>query len=207
MYILNAFVHSIFVITPRYPRRTLSRGSLLSSRASSPSSGMVSPSSSQPSPNPEKMTSSSPVPLPVIPVKANGIKVKQEIETSCQMEDAETRAMSPVNGDHNGDKDDTETLGDKRKDGPVAVSPGDSQSPPPLVAKSSLGGQDKPETKSDSPLAALQMLCDTQKKTPKTPKISESSTSDSGSMLAFSWACNQAQVPRSTTESEATAMA
>ena len=165
-----------------------------SPRASSPSSGMVSPSSSQPSPNPEKMTSSSPVPLPVIPVKANGIKVKQEIETSCQMEDEETRAMSPVNGDHNGDKDDTETLGNKSKDGPVAVSPGDSQSPPPLVAKLSLGGQDKPETKSDSPLAALQMLCDTQKKTPKTPKISESSTSDSGSMLAFSWACNQAQV-------------
>ena len=36
------------------------------------------------------------------------------------------------------------------------------------------------------------MLCDTQKKTPKTPKITESSASDRGSMLAFSWACNQA---------------
>ena len=174
-----------------------------SPRASSPSSGMVSPSSSrpssQPSPNPEKMTSSSPVPLPVIPEKANGIKVKEEIETSCQMEEeTETGAVSPVNGDRNGDKDDTETHEDKSRDGqeegrgPVRRSP-DSQSPPPLVAKLSLGGQDKAETKSDSPLAALQMLCDTQKKTPKTPKISESSSaSESGSMLAFSWACSQA---------------
>ena len=166
-----------------------------SARASSPSSGLASPSSSrpssQPSPSPEKMpvSSVSPVPLPVIPEKANGVKVKQEVETSCQME--ETSAVSPVNGDHsNGDKDDTEAPGD-RSDEEVTTS-ADSKSPPPLVAKLSLGGQDKPETKSDSPLAALQMLCDTQKKTPKTPKISESSPSESGSMLAFSWACNQA---------------
>ena len=103
-----------------------------------------------------------------------------------------------------GDKDD-ETLPDNGDDtqeedlecpAPAAAdspdkSAADSQSPPPLVAKLSLGGRDK-EKSSDSPLAALQMLCDTQKKTPKTPKIAETTASDPGSMLAFSWACNQA---------------
>jgi len=59
-------------------------------------------------------------------------------------------------------------------------------SPP---AKLSTGDKEK---KSENPLAALQMLCDTQKKTPKTPKITENSMSDPGAMLAFSWACNQA---------------
>ena len=51
-----------------------------------------------------------------------------------------------------------------------------------------------PPAKSDNPLAALQMLCDTQRKTPKTPKIAESGNpmSDPGAMMAFSWACNQA---------------
>jgi hypothetical protein len=40
------------------------------------------------------------------------------------------------------------------------------------------------------------MLCDTQKKSPKSrPAIPESAQmSDPGAMLAFSWACNQAQV-------------
>merc|ERR1719158_623668 len=42
------------------------------------------------------------------------------------------------------------------------------------------------------------MLCDTQKKSPKNrpPTISEANSqmSDPGAMLAFSWACNQAQV-------------
>ena len=51
-----------------------------------------------------------------------------------------------------------------------------------------------------NPLAALQLLCDTQRKTPKTPKISEttasvggvSKISDPAALMAFSWACNQA---------------
>jgi uncharacterized C2H2 Zn-finger protein len=59
---------------------------------------------------------------------------------------------------------------------------------------------------SSNPLAALQMLCDTQKKMPKIPnssssKIAEGSRSNShsplsdpGAILAFSWACNQAVV-------------
>ena len=63
-------------------------------------------------------------------------------------------------------------------------------SPPPLQTKSPAGSEK--EKKSDNPLAALQMLCDTQKKTPKTPKITENNLSDPGSMMAFSWACNQA---------------
>ena len=63
-------------------------------------------------------------------------------------------------------------------------------SPPPLQSKSPAGTEK--EKKSDNPLAALQMLCDTQKKTPKTPKITENNLSDPGSMMAFSWACNQA---------------
>ena len=53
--------------------------------------------------------------------------------------------------------------------------------------------------KSENPLAALQMLCDTQKKSPKLggnrpPAPETSQMSDPGAMLAFSWACNQAQV-------------
>jgi len=52
--------------------------------------------------------------------------------------------------------------------------------------------------RSENPLAALQMLCDTQKKSPKNrpQTISEANSqmSDPGAMLAFSWACNQAQV-------------
>ena len=63
-------------------------------------------------------------------------------------------------------------------------------SPPSLQSKSPAGSE--AEKKSDNPLAALQMLCDTQKKTPKTPKITENNLSDPGSMMAFSWACNQA---------------
>merc|ERR1711971_179879 len=53
------------------------------------------------------------------------------------------------------------------------------------------------EPKNKNPLAALQMLCDTQKKTPKGNRIhtsqpSDQTSSDPGAMLAFSWACNQA---------------
>ena len=86
--------------------------------------------------------------------------------------------------DNDASKDDNENLED------INEKEMDLGSPPPLVAKSPVGIEK--EKKSDNPLAALQMLCDTQKKTPKTPKITENNLSDAGSMLAFSWACNQA---------------
>ena len=61
------------------------------------------------------------------------------------------------------------------------------------------GGNKATSEKSENPLAALQMLCDTQKKSPKLggqrpPAPETSQMSDPGAMLAFSWACNQAQV-------------
>ena len=53
--------------------------------------------------------------------------------------------------------------------------------------------EEEGEKKSSNPLAALQLLCDTQRKSPKNPRISEpSQISDPGAMMAFSWACNQA---------------
>ena len=63
-----------------------------------------------------------------------------------------------------------------------------------------VSGNKATSEKSENPLAALQMLCDTQKKSPKLggqrpPHAPETSQmSDPGAMLAFSWACNQAQV-------------
>lgn len=51
------------------------------------------------------------------------------------------------------------------------------------------------ETKSDKNPHCwpFQMLCDTQRKAPKTPKISENSPmSDHGASMASQWACNQA---------------
>ena len=61
--------------------------------------------------------------------------------------------------------------------------------------EASLGTPIKVE-RSENPLAALQMLCDTQKKSPAKNRPSHpdaSKMSDPGAMLAFSWACNQAQ--------------
>ena len=149
---------------------------------SSPGSSVVSPSSSRPGSQPsgEKLSEASPAAAAAIVVgeQTNG-KVKEE---------SEEEENGGVNGDHNDDKDDNDTADDN---GDTQDDP-DSSSPPPLVAKLSLSShKDDESTKSGSPLAALQMLCDTQKKTPKTPKIQETTASDPGSMLAFSWACNQ----------------
>ena len=65
--------------------------------------------------------------------------------------------------------------------------------------EASAGSNKATSEKSENPLAALQMLCDTQKKSPKLggnrpPAPETSQMSDPGAMLAFSWACNQAQV-------------
>ncbi|CAL4083529.1 unnamed protein product, partial [Meganyctiphanes norvegica] len=56
-----------------------------------------------------------------------------------------------------------------------------------------LGGPSSGGGGSENPLAALQMLCEKTEK-PKQPRqsLSQSSNSNNGSMLAFSWACNDA---------------
>jgi uncharacterized C2H2 Zn-finger protein len=79
---------------------------------------------------------------------------------------------------------------------------------PEVVAPSAGEKSVASQNNSSNPLAALQMLCDTQKKMPKIPssssnKMSDGSNgnnggarnsplSDPGAMMAFSWACNQA---------------
>ena len=159
---------------------------------SSPCSSVVSPSSSRPSSHHslEKMSTS---PNGQTLDKPNGKeKEDSDADTICNVdiEDEKSVKEDSMNGESNLDdkkvepqESDEEVESDRRDP--------DSISPPPLVAKLSLASDDM-EKKSDSPLAALQMLCDTQKKTPKTPKLTENDASDPGSMLAFSWACNQA---------------
>jgi len=155
------------------------------SSSTSVSSKPASPTSSRPSSaghtSLEKMLDS--------PIEQTNGKIKEENENSNQ-QDA-TLSASPINL-HNGSpkvndslKDSIDSHHDESQEKKHNDNT-DSGSPP---AKLYPGDKEK---KSENPLAALQMLCDTQKKTPKTPKITENSMSDPGAMLAFSWACNQA---------------
>lgn len=123
------------------------------------------------------------------PIEQTNGKIREENENSNQRD--ATPSPSPIN-QHNGSpkvndssKDSIDLHHDESQEKKHNDS-FDTSSPP---AKLYPGDKEK---KSENPLAALQMLCDTQKKTPKTPKITENSMSDPGAMLAFSWACNQA---------------
>lgn len=163
------------------------------SPAVSPSSSVVSPVSSRPSSQPSVMRES-----PAPDQSSNGgVDKIDNVDGMAETQDV----SSPSNGDTNGDNhdeasDDKSETHDEDLDCPArsVLRQPDTRSPPPLVAKSSLAANEKEKKSGENPLAALQMLCDTQKKTPKTPKITEQSTSDPGSMMAFSWACNQANI-------------
>ena len=149
--------------------------------------GPVSPSSSVSSKPSSPVSNVAPVSLEKSsesPAGQTNGKIKQEIDSNNQTDGS---AASPTPSAHSSPP----PL--EINDNPVIkgiVSPG-------LVKpdiKSEVSEMTIEETKSDkNPLAALQMLCDTQRKAPKTPKISENSPmSDPGAMMAFSWACNQA---------------
>ena len=163
------------------------------SPAVSPSSSVVSPVSSRPSSQPSVMRES-----PAPDQSSNGgVDKIDNVDGMAETQDV----SSPSNGDTNGDNhdeasDDKSETHDEDLDCPArsVLRQPDTRSPPPLVAKLSLAANEKEKKSGENPLAALQMLCDTQKKTPKTPKITEQSTSDPGSMMAFSWACNQANI-------------
>merc|ERR1711892_162994 len=155
------------------------------SSSNSVSSKPASPTSSRPSSaghtSLEKMLDS--------PIEQTNGKIKEENDYSNQRD----ATPSPSNSSHYGSgspkandssKDNIDSHHDESLEG--KHNDKNDTSPP---AKLSPGDKEK---KSENPLAALQMLCDTQKKTPKTPKITENSMSDPGAMLAFSWACNQA---------------
>jgi len=137
--------------------------------------------------------------------QTNG-KIKQEIDSNNQTDGS---AASPSPSSHLSCSPSPHPA--EINDAPVikrVLSPSDQPSPIKVEttteeksnpAASTLSPVAETDQKSDNPLAALQMLCDTQRKTPKTPKISESNNSsnhgnmsDPGAMMAFSWACNQA---------------
>ena len=158
--------------------------------APAPAPGSPSPASSLVSPAPSR-PASQPSAEPATNGSSGGETGPGSGAVSPTLSGDKDDATLPDNGEHTREEDlECPAPAPAAADSPDK-SAADSQSPPPLVAKLSLGGRDK-EKSSDSPLAALQMLCDTQKKTPKTPKIAETTASDPGSMLAFSWACNQA---------------
>ena len=166
----------------------------------SPGSSVVSPNSSRPgSVGPgaasDKMSDS--------PLEHTNGRHREEQENGNNHSDRKSASASPISNDRSLDKNTRVSQKDEGKAADNDDRRDDNEnfeennekemelgSPPPLVARSSIVHEK--EKKSDNPLAALQMLCDTQKKTPKTPKITENNLSDAGSMLAFSWACNQA---------------
>jgi len=159
------------------------------SSSATASSKPCSPTSSRPGsaghPSLEKMLDS--------PIEYTNGRIKEEIKEENENSNPgdATPSPSPINL-HNG----SPKVNDSSKDSidlhhEESQEKKDNDRPDTRSPPAKLHPSDK-EKKSENPLAALQMLCDTQKKTPKTPKITENSMSDPGAMLAFSWACNQA---------------
>jgi uncharacterized C2H2 Zn-finger protein len=193
---------------------------------------LASPSCSSEAPSPQQLPASGPASPTSLPV---GDRLKEDTENNHQMDGgvssptSTATPSSPVNGDRgvvsplpafmakaasplNGAKGGNPAAREGSPGGgpsfrlPIIKSEG-----PVLSGEKSNSSQHS--SNSSNPLAALQMLCDTQKKMPKISssggsaghRMSDGSgngsnssrgspLSDPGAMMAFSWACNQAVV-------------